>query len=270
MAGSAVILALHGTGAAAPADEGGVRTVTSGALRLDGEGGTLGSCAGCVGPDGAVEFAAGGVAAFTFRCRDLGELTSATVTLEGHGRLGGAGASAAPPSPFAAASGSGGSLRWHLTSVEVTDLARGSTVTFPCRRWLEFPSDEHASLQQVLLPAPPPAALPSLPAIATCSRRSGGSGAGASHPGGLAAAQARVATASSSHLHSHPRHVASPRVLRYEVAVATSDLPNAGTDGEVWVELRGAVGSSGWTRLEASNDNVSATLAGRSGDNMGG
>ncbi len=92
MGGSAgVVLTLFGTGAAAPA-EGAARTVSSGPLRLNGRGGR-GTSGGGGGPDdgavlvaatgsggGAARFQAGGVDAFTFKCRDLGELTSATVS----------------------------------------------------------------------------------------------------------------------------------------------------------------------------------------------
>lgn len=47
-----------------------------------------------------------------------------------------------------------------------------------------------------------------------------------------------------------------PCVLRYELTLATSDFRGAGTDGVVWVQLEGTLGASGWTRLEASADNV--------------
>jgi hypothetical protein len=59
----ALSLTLFGTGAAAPGD-GAVRSVSSGVQRVEVSGDSL---------------APGGAAAFTLRCRDLGEVTSTTV-----------------------------------------------------------------------------------------------------------------------------------------------------------------------------------------------
>jgi hypothetical protein len=78
--------------------------------------------------------------------------------------------------------------------------------------------------------------------------------AGGASDGGAAAAGAPLARALSASCGGIP--CAAP-LLRYEVVVVTSDLRGAGTDGVVWVMLEGSLGSSGWTRLEASADNVS-------------
>lgn len=39
----------------------------------------------------------------------------------------------------------------------------------------------------------------------------------------------------------------------YRLLLATSDSPHAGTDGDVFVELVGAAGSSGWRRLTSGS-----------------
>ena len=57
---------------------------------------------------------------------------------------------------------------------------------------------------------------------------------------------------------------AGKALLRYEVTFVTGDARNAGTDGVVSVSLEGTLGSSGWTRLEASPDNVSRAGEGQS------
>jgi hypothetical protein len=95
-----------------------------------------------------------------------------------------------------------------------------------------------------------------------------GSSGGGSGPG---EAVATAAAASSSPPRYHSPHRgglladgdgaggggggAAPQ-LRYEVAVATSDVPDAGTDGGVWVLLEGTRGRSGWVRLESGVANV--------------
>ncbi|KAI8462529.1 MAG: hypothetical protein J3K34DRAFT_500007 [Monoraphidium minutum] len=191
-------LTLFGTGAAAPG-EGAVRTINSGPRRA---------------AVGAGALVPGGVAAFTFRGRDLGDITGATLSLE-----------APPPGSPAPAS-------WLLEGIEVTDLGRGTVTLFPWGRWLEVPLDSKAPpLQQVLLPAVV----------------GGGSGGGAAPDAAPGAPGADAAAPGLG--------VAGVGLLRYEVAVLTSDYKDAGTDGRVWVLLEGAKGRSGWTRLEASADN---------------
>jgi hypothetical protein len=44
-------------------------------------------------------------------------------------------------------------------------------------------------------------------------------------------------------------------VVTYEVATYTSNIPGAGTDGDVWVRLLGSAGSSNWLYLDNSDDN---------------
>jgi hypothetical protein len=48
---------------------------------------------------------------------------------------------------------------------------------------------------------------------------------------------------------------AQAAVVTYEVATYTSNIPGAGTDGDVWVRLRGTLGASNWLYLDNSDDN---------------
>lgn len=103
---------------------------------------------------------------------------------------------------------------------------------------------------QVLLPAVVPAT------SSTASPRA------ARRPDADAAAAAAPAPGASA-------PAAGAGLLRYEVAVVTSDVRDAGTDARVWVLLEGSKGRSGWTRLEASPDNVRPVTGGGSGGGRG-
>ena len=43
--------------------------------------------------------------------------------------------------------------------------------------------------------------------------------------------------------------------FQYQIAVHTGTVPGAGTDGDVWLWLRGTYGDSGWLYLDNSDDN---------------
>jgi len=138
-----------------------------------------------------------------------------------------------------------------LHQTQNTHAHSGSMFLFPCGRCLEFPKDPDASLQQLLLPSPSPP--PPTPGVAA-----GGFGSVTPTAGGAASASGLRPSVGAQRGGSASIGGAVPPLLRYEVVVATSDVRGAGTDGAVWVLLEGTAGSSGWTRLEASTDNVRA------------
>ena len=42
----------------------------------------------------------------------------------------------------------------------------------------------------------------------------------------------------------------------YQLSLATSDIPQAGTDGDVYVDLVGATGSTGWRKVSPAGSQV--------------
>ncbi|MFP5347187.1 MAG: PLAT/LH2 domain-containing protein [Actinomycetes bacterium] len=64
-------------------------------------------------------------------------------------------------------------------------------------------------------------------------------------------ALAAPATAS----HAGTAAVSTRSVVTYEVSTYTSNIPGAGTDGDVWVRINGSYGSSGWLYLDNSDNN---------------